>query len=132
MKFPKFCKVIMHFNRFFEITQFQNESQKSFLRLNFLMSHKILVFSWKKIFQEVIHPQIFFVIYLYLDASAKRIFKQKNSLADLMHSHISKSDHSAGEPWVWILLLTPTSRSYQTRFWVSSGNFPYKGSSRPK
>ena len=51
----------------------------------------------KKFFQEVIHPQTFFVIYLYLDASAKRIFKQKNSLADLMHSHISKSDHSGGE-----------------------------------
>ena len=59
------------------------------------MSHKRLVFTWQKNFQEVIHPQIFFVIYLYLDASAKRIFKQKNSLADLMHSHISKSDHSA-------------------------------------
>ena len=58
------------------------------------MSHKRLVFHEKKFFQEVIHPQIFFVIYLYLDASAKRIFKQKNSLADLMHSHISKSDHS--------------------------------------
>ena len=52
----------------------------------------------KFFFQEVIHPQIFFVIYLYLDASAKRIFKQKNSLADLMHSHISKSDHSAWGP----------------------------------
>ena len=95
MKFPKSCKVIMYFNRFFEITQFQNESQKSFLWLNFLMSHKRLVFHEKNFFQEVIHPQIFFVIYLYLDASAKRIFKQKNSLADLMHSHISKSDHSA-------------------------------------
>ena len=95
MKFPKSCKVIMYFNRFFEITQFQNESQKSFLWLNFLMSHKRLIFSWKNFFQEVIHPQIFFVIYLYLDASAKRIFKQKSSLADLMHSHISKSDHSA-------------------------------------
>ena len=96
MKFPKSCKVIMYFNRFFEITQFQSESQKSFLWLNFLMSHKRLVFTWQKNFQEVIHPQIFFVIYLYLDASAKRIFKQKNSLADLMHSHISKSDHSGG------------------------------------
>ena len=96
MKFPKSCKVIMYFNRFFEITQFQNESQKSFLRLNFLMSHKRLVFTWKKNFQEVIHPQIFFVIYLYQDASAKRIFKQKNSLADLMHSPNSKSDHSGG------------------------------------
>ena len=58
------------------------------------MSHKRLVFHENFFFQEVIHPQIFFVIYLYLDASAKRIFKQKNSLADLMHSHISKSDHS--------------------------------------
>ena len=62
------------------------------------MSHKRLVFHEKFFFQEVIHPQIFFVIYLYLDASAKRIFKQKNSLADLIHSHISKSDHSAWSP----------------------------------
>ena len=67
----------------FFMTQFPNES----LKINFFMKNFF--------FQAVIHPQIFFVIYLYQDASAKRIFKQKNSLADLMHSHISKSDHSA-------------------------------------
>ena len=33
--------------------------------------------------------------YLYLDTSVRRLFKQKYSPADLMHSHISKSDHSA-------------------------------------
>ena len=112
MKFPKSCKVIMYFNRFFEITQFQNESQKSFLWLNFLMSHKRLVFTWQKNFQEVIHPQIFFVIYLYQDASAKRIFKQKNSLADLIHSPISKSDHSAPSLLSTWFLNAPIWKSY--------------------
>ena len=38
------------------------------------------------------------MIYLYLDASVRRLFKQKYSPADLMHSHISNSDHSAGPP----------------------------------
>ena len=36
------------------------------------------------------------MIDLYLDASVRRLFKQKYSPTDLMHSPISKSDHSAG------------------------------------
>ena len=37
------------------------------------------------------------MIYLYLDASVRRLFKQKYSQTDLMHSPISKSEHSGGE-----------------------------------
>ena len=37
------------------------------------------------------------MIYLYLDASVRRLFKQKYSQTDLMHSPISKSEHSAGQ-----------------------------------
>ena len=36
------------------------------------------------------------MIYPYLDTSVRRLFKQKYSPADLMHGHISKSEHSAG------------------------------------
>ena len=35
------------------------------------------------------------MIYLHLDASLRRLFKQIYSSADLMHGPISKSDHSA-------------------------------------
>ena len=40
------------------------------------------------------------MIYLYLDASFRRLFKQKYSPADLMHGPISKSDHSVGVTYV--------------------------------
>ena len=43
------------------------------------------------------------MIYIDLDASVMRQLKQNSSPADLMHSPISKSDHSAvvtrGNPW---------------------------------
>ena len=35
------------------------------------------------------------MIYLYLDASVRGLFKQKYSPTELMHSPITKSDHSA-------------------------------------
>ena len=51
----------------------------------------------KNIFsQKANDPNNFFMIYPYLDTSVRRLFKQKYSPADLMHSPISKSDHSAG------------------------------------
>ena len=34
------------------------------------------------------------MIYLYLDASVRGLFKQKYSPTELMHSPITKSDHS--------------------------------------
>ena len=50
----------------------------------------------KKIFcTKVSAPNNFFMIDLYLDALVRRLFKQKYSQTDLMHSPISKSEHSA-------------------------------------
>ena len=49
---------------------------------------KVDVF-WKKKF--ILY---FFMVYLYLDASLRTLFKQKWSPGDLMHSSISKSEHS--------------------------------------
>ena len=60
------------------------------------MSHKKYFFERKKNSQRGNAPNIFFMVYLYLDASFRRLFKQKCSPADLMHSPISKSDHSGG------------------------------------
>ena len=37
------------------------------------------------------------MIYIDLDASVMRLLKRNSSPADLMHSPISKSDHSAGD-----------------------------------
>ena len=42
------------------------------------------------------------MIYIDLDASVMRLLKRNSSPADLMHSPISKSDHSAGQtPQKW-------------------------------
>ena len=40
------------------------------------------------------------MIYLYLDASFRRFFKQKYSSADLIHGPINKSEHSDGLAWL--------------------------------
>ena len=43
-------------------------------------------------------PPIIFLIYPYINASVKTLFKQKQSSADLIHGLITKSDHSARVP----------------------------------
>ena len=64
-------------------TQFKNESLKSFLKIYFFS-------------KKAKASNNFFISYPYLDASIKTKIKQDYKPADLMHSLISKSDHSAG------------------------------------
>ena len=51
--------------------------------------------SHEKVFIKIFVFQKFFIRYPYLNASIKTIIKQNHKLADLMHSPITMSDHSA-------------------------------------
>ena len=78
-----------------KIYNFYNLKSNS-IWLNIKLSQKFIYF-FKKIFlYKSFCSQYFFMIDLYLDASVRRLFKQKYSPTDLMHSPISKSDHSGG------------------------------------
>ena len=77
-----------------KIYNFYNLKSNS-IWLNIKLSQKFIYFFKKKICTKVSAPNNFFMIDLYLDASVRRLFKQKYSPTDLMHSPISKSDHSA-------------------------------------
>ena len=56
------------------------------------------------------------MIYLYLDVSVRGISRQKYSPAELMHSPINKSDHSAPDPFCYFSLKLSFSTSPQTHY----------------